>query len=83
MLKVIFPKSFSKSRPSVYFLNKIFHPHIYKGDSWNGSWCNKPIGNDIKSVLDAVSNMFIDHNTDYDNGYVEEPIFEIYNLMIK
>ena len=73
MLKVIFPKNYRKSRPSVYFLNKIFHPHIYKGDSWNGSCCIKPIGNDIKSVLDTVPNMFIDHNADYDHGYGEEP----------
>ena len=73
MLKVIFPKNYPKSRPSAYFLNKIFHPHIYKGDSWNGSCFIKPIGNDIKSVLDTVSNMFIDHNADYDHGYGEEP----------
>ena len=59
MLKVIFPKNYPKSRPSAYFLNKIFHPHIYKGDSWNGSCFIKPIGNDIKSVLDTVSNMFM------------------------
>jgi ubiquitin-protein ligase len=73
MLKVIFPKNYPKSKPSAYFLNKIFHPHIYKGDSWNGCCCIKPIGNDIKSVLDAVSNMFIDHNADYDHAYGEEP----------
>lgn len=73
MLKIVFPKNYPKSRPSVFFLNRIFHPHIYKGESWNGSCCIKPIKNDIKTVLDAVANMFIDHNVDVDHAYDEEP----------
>ena len=73
MIKIIFPKNYPKSRPKAYFLNKIFHPHVYIGSSWNGSCCIEPVKNDIKSVLDAVSNMFIDHNVDHDHGYGEEP----------
>lgn len=73
MVKLIFPRSYPKSRPSAYFLNKIFHPHVCIGSSWDGTCCIKPIKNDIKSVLDAVSNMFIDHEVDADHGYGEEP----------
>ena len=73
MIKIIFPKNYPKSRPSAYFLNKIFHPHVKIGSSWNGACCIVPLNNDIKSVLDAVSNMFIDHNVDFNHGYNEEP----------
>ena len=73
MLKIIFPRNYPRSRPSAYFLNKIFHPHVNIGSSWCGSCCIVPTKNDIKSVLDAVSNMFIDHDVDHDHGYGEEP----------
>ena len=46
---------------------------MYIGSSWNGCCCIEPVKNDIKSVLDAVFNMFIDHNVDHDHGYGEEP----------
>ena len=73
MIKIIFPKNYPKSRPSAYFLNKIFHPHVKIGSSWNGGCCIVPTKNDIKSVLDAVSNMFIDHEVEHEHGYGEEP----------
>ena len=73
MLKIIFPRNYPKSRPSAYFLNKIFHPHVYIGLGWDGGCCIVPTKNDIKSVLNAVSNMFIDHEVDHDHGYPEEP----------
>jgi ubiquitin-protein ligase len=28
MVKIIFSKNYPKERPEVYFLNKIFHPHV-------------------------------------------------------
>lgn len=73
MLKIIFPRNYPKSRPSAYFLNKIFHPHVYIGSGWEGDCCIVPKEKDIKSVLNAVSNMFIDHEVDHDHGYPEEP----------
>ena len=78
MIKIIFPRNYPKSRPAAYFLNRIFHPHVHMGSNWDGSCCIVPLKNDIKSVLDAVSNMFIDHNADFDHGYSEEPA----NLLI-
>ena len=74
MIKIIFSKSYPESKPSVYFLNRIFHPHVYIGnDEWKGNACIKPVGNKIIPVLEVVENMFIDHNVDIGHGYGEEP----------
>ena len=74
MIKIIFTTNYPESRPSVYFLNRIFHPHVYIGGNiWRGTACIKPLGNNITSVLEAVENMFIDHDADIGHGYGEEP----------
>ncbi len=83
MLKIVFDEhhssSDSKRKPSVYFLNKIFHPKVYIGTEWDGHCCLDIIhSNDkgliqIKSILETVENMFIDYDVDIDHSYVERP----------
>ena len=53
MLKIVFSESYPSSCPRVYFLNKIFHPHIHS----SGSACIRPENNDILSVMECVENM--------------------------
>ena len=69
MIKIIFDTNYPESRPSVYFLNKIFHPHV----SSSGSACILPSKNDIISVLEAVESMFLDYDVGVDHAYCEEP----------
>ena len=53
MVKIIFPTNYPNSRPEVYFLNKILHPHV----SSTGRCCIVPLQNDIISVMKTVENM--------------------------
>ena len=69
MLKITFSESYPDSRPSVCFLNKIFHPHVSDG----GSACIHPENNEILSVLEAVENMFIYYDADIDHAYGHVP----------
>lgn len=69
MLKIIFSENYPEDPPSVYFLNKIFHPHIHSG----GHVCICPDKKDILTVLDRVENMFLDYDNDLDHAYNEEP----------
>ena len=69
MLKIIFNENYPETRPSVYFLNKIFHPHI----SSSGSACIHPESNDILSVLECVENMFFYYDADLSHAYGQEP----------
>ena len=69
MIKIKFNENYPQSRPSITFLNKIFHPHINS----SGSACIVPTSNDIITVLDTVENMFIDYDADIDHAYGEEP----------
>lgn len=77
IIKIIFPYNYypfpDESKPSIYFMNKIFHPHIYKGSNWDGNCCIRILKNDIKSVLEAVENMLINYNINVEYGYDEEP----------
>ena len=69
MIKIVFPENYPDSRPSITFLNKIFHPHV----SSSGNACIVPTKNDIITVLDTVENMFLDYDADIDHAYGEEP----------
>ena len=72
MLKIVFTENYPEVTPSVYFLNKIFHPHI----SSSGSACIKKPTNknyDIITLMDVVENMFIDYDKDIDHAYSEKP----------
>lgn len=66
MVKIIFSKNYPKERPEVYFLNKIFHPHI--SESSNRAWIC-PLGNDVISVLETVENIFMDYKMNIDHAY--------------
>ena len=69
MLKITFNENYPTSRPSVIFLNKIFHPHV----SDSGSACIHPESNEILSVLETVENMFIYYDADIDHAYGHVP----------
>ena len=69
MIKIVFNEQYPESRPSITFLNKIFHPHI----STSGNACIVPTKNDIITVMDTVENMFIDYDVDIDHAYGHEP----------
>lgn len=69
MLKIVFPEDYPNSKPSVQFLNKIFHPHV----SSSGSACIHPVTHDILSVLECVENMFFYYDADLSSAYDNEP----------
>ena len=69
MLKIVFSENYPSSCPSVYFMNKIFHPHIHS----SGSACIHPEKNDILSVMECVENMFYYYDADLSNAYGEDP----------
>jgi len=69
MLKIVFSENYPNSCPSVYFMNKIFHPHIHS----SGSACIHPEKNDILSVMECVENMFFYYDADLSHAYGEEP----------
>ena len=83
MLKIVFDEHYlssdSEKQPSVYFLNKIFHPKVYIGNEWDGHCCLGIINSNhkgliqIKSILEAVQNMFINYDIDIDHSYAEKP----------
>ncbi len=69
MIKIVFTENYPDTRPSVYFLNKIFHPHVSSG----GSACIHPENNDVLSVVECVENMFFYYDADLSHAYGEEP----------
>jgi ubiquitin-protein ligase len=70
MVRIDFSTSYPTSRPSLCFLNKIFHPHI----SESGSVCiSESPKNDILTVLEVVENMFLDYDADIDHAYGQDP----------
>lgn len=69
MLKIVFPEDYPNSKPSIQFLNKIFHPHV----SSSGSACIHPETHDILSVLECVENMFFYYDADLSSAYDNEP----------
>ena len=69
MIKIVFTQNYPENRPNIYFLNKIFHPHVNS----SGSACIVPCKNDIISVLETVESMFLDYDADIDHAYGEEP----------
>ena len=69
MLKIVFPEDYPNSKPSIQFLNKIFHPHV----SSSGSACIHPETHDILSVLECVENMFFYYDADLSSAYNNEP----------
>ena len=77
MIKIIFPSEYyqfpNESKPTIYFINKIFHPHIFKGSSWHGNCCVTISKTDIESILEAVENMLINYNANIEYAYNEEP----------
>ena len=82
MLKVEFPINYPASRPSVYFLNRIFHPHVDTGgeetgeeNKWNGYVCLdlKPDKYEIDWILKSVKCMFKDYNKDILHAYPQKP----------
>ena len=78
MLKIIFPSDYypfdyESKKITIYFINKIFHPHIFKGLSWSGN-CRVMISKIvIESILEAVENMLINYNANIEYAYNEEP----------
>ena len=75
MVRIKFTSDYPNSRPSAYFMNKIFHPHIYIGNESNfqGDVCLNIQNKDIHSVLVAIVSMFHDYDKDVDHAYPEEP----------
>jgi ubiquitin-protein ligase len=75
MVKIQFTSDYPKSRPSAYFLNKIFHPHVFIGNvnNFSGDICLNIKNTDINSVLVAIESMFIDYDKDVDHAYGEDP----------
>ena len=75
MVKIVFSSNYPESIPSAYFMNKIFHPHVYIGDynNFHGNICLKYQKKDINSVLIAIESMFMDYDKDVDHAYGEEP----------
>lgn len=70
MVKIVFSNNYPNSRPSLSFMNKIFHPHI----SDTGSVCiSESPKNDILTVLEVVENMFLDYGADITHAYGQEP----------
>lgn len=69
MLKIVFDENYPSSCPHVYFLNKIFHPHIHS----SGAACIHPESYDILAVLECVENMFYYYDADLSHAYGEEP----------
>ena len=70
MIRINFSSDYPKSRPSLCFLNKIFHPHI----SDTGSVCiEESPKNDILTVLEVVENMFLDYDADITHAYGQKP----------
>ena len=73
MIKIIFTENYPQIRPYIYFLNKIFHPHINQN---SGIACILPIwliDNNIISVLECVDNFFINYDSCVDHGYNQGP----------
>ena len=77
MLKIIFPSEYyqfpKESKPSIYFMNKIFHPYIYKGPIWHGNCCVRILITDIESILKTVENILINYKANIEHAYNEEP----------
>ena len=76
MVKIVFSPDYPQSRPSAYFMNRIFHPHVYIGDinNFKGDICLNIVNKDINSVLFAILEMFNLYDKDVDHGYTwEEP----------
>ena len=76
LLKIVFPESYPNNRPNIYFVNKIFHPHIHS----SGNACIIPPfikdeKNDIISLLDGLRCMILHYDAYVDHGYSEEPRF--------
>ena len=69
MLKIIFSGNYPIERPNVYFLNKIFHPHV-GSDGWA---CIEPPNNDVVSCIETVENMFIQYDKNIDHAFSGEP----------
>jgi ubiquitin-conjugating enzyme E2 S len=69
MVKIVFNENYPTSCPAVFFLNKIFHPHIHS----SGSACIHPEKYDILSVMECVENMFFYYDADLSSAYGEEP----------
>ena len=65
MIKIVFTEDYPSKRPDVYFLNKIFHPHI----SSNGWACIEPPSPDIIDVMQTVENMFVEYGKDINHAY--------------
>ena len=70
MVRIDFTSSYPSSRPSLCFLNKIFHPHI---NNSGGVCISESPKNDILTVLEVVENMFLDYDADIDHAYDQEP----------
>ena len=71
MVKIIFPDNYPESRPSLYFLNKIFHPHVEKNSL---SICIESCPEKgILPLLDVVENMFSDYDADLKHAFPQEP----------
>ena len=77
MLKIIFPSEYyqfpEESKPSIYFMNKIFHPYIYRGPIWHGNCCVRILNTDIESILKTVENILINYKANIEHAYNEEP----------
>ncbi len=69
MIKIVLPQNYPDSRPTVTFLNKIYHPHV----SNSGNACIHPESYDILAVLECVENMFIYYDVDINKAYDHDP----------
>ena len=60
MVKIVFSNDYPNSRPSAYFMNRIFHPHVLIGNTndFRGDICLNIQNKDINSVLFAILEMF-------------------------
>ena len=78
MIKIRFTENYPQDSPKIFFLNRIFHPHINQSD---GYACISPFlpirprDNNIISVLECVDNFFINYDSCVERAYSQEPLY--------
>ena len=73
VIKIIIPEDYPNKRPGIFFLNKIFHPHVNQSD---GRLDTYPLlkNNDILSVLECADNILFNYDFQIDHAYHQEPL---------
>ena len=73
MIKIVFNENYPNQRPRVYFLNRIFHPHVNQSD-WMLDTYPLLKENDIISLLECIDNIFFNYDYNIEHAYHQEPL---------